>query len=79
MTPLAITYAKQGKMDETEKWFLKAAEIGDTDAMNNLGLLYQNNGKLEEAEKYYLQAVEKEHELAKGNLNKLRESLKSGK
>ena len=47
--------------------------------MNNLGLLYQNNGKLEEAEKYYLQAVEKGHELAKGNLNKLRESLKSGK
>jgi len=45
------------------KWYLKAAEQGNADAQNNLGLMYQT-----EAIKWYLKAAEQGNTGAQFNL-----------
>lgn len=45
--------------DKAEAYYLKAIELGNTNAFNNLGILYYEQEKYDEAETYYLQAIEK--------------------
>ena len=54
--------------DKAEEYFLKAIELGNTNAFNNLGVLYFNQEKYDKAEKYYLQAIDKGNNDALFNL-----------
>ena len=56
-----------------EKYFRQAAEIGNTNAMNSLGIMYWNGQGVKQdykaAEKYFRQAVEMGNVNAKNNLS----------
>src|SRR5690606_27836097 len=52
-------YGDVHRLEEAEKYYLKAIEKGEVDALFNLALLYKKLNRLEEAEKYYLKAIEK--------------------
>lgn len=63
---IAIIYHDLKDFQKSEEYYLKAAEAGDTNSLNNLGLLYQDDFKdFEKAEMYYLKAAEA------GNTNSL--------
>jgi TPR repeat protein/pimeloyl-ACP methyl ester carboxylesterase len=55
---LAILLRRQGRDDEAEKWFQRAAEEGDVDAMYNLGRMLSRRGRPEEAQKWLRSAAE---------------------
>ena len=72
-------FNKGVKMDYTEaaKWYRKAAEQGDADAQNNLGLCYERGQGVpedyEEAVKWYRKAAAQGHAGAKKVLKELNE------
>ena len=45
--------------DKAEKYYLKAIEKGNVDALFNIGNLYSDQKEYDKAEKYYLKAIEK--------------------
>lgn len=49
-------YKKQ--YDKAEEYYLKAINVGNKDALNNLGNLYQEQEEYEKAEEYYLKAID---------------------
>ena len=51
-------------LDEAMKWFLKAAELGSSYGMRNVGVLYEYKKNPKEAEIWYKKAVEKGNGLA---------------
>ena len=61
--------------EEAEKWFLKSAEQGNSDAQNFLGIMYQNGQGVEkdyvEASKWYQKAAEQGNGSAQYNLGGL--------
>jgi TPR repeat protein len=58
MTNLGILLDSQGNAAEAEKWYCKAADAGDTDAMTNLGILLEDQGNAAEAEEWYRKAAD---------------------
>src|SRR5690606_1967463 len=68
-------YENLNRLEEAERYYLKAIEKGHVDALNNLAILYKNLNRLEEAERYYLKAIEKGHVDALNNLRILYENL----
>jgi len=48
----------QGRLDEAEQWFRKAADTGHTGAMVDLGLLLQMRGDLADAEEWFRKAAD---------------------
>ena len=66
-----LIYSYLNQFKESEKYYLKAIEKGNSMAMYNLAILYDNQDKPELAEKYYLQAIEKGHSDAMNNLANL--------
>jgi tetratricopeptide (TPR) repeat protein len=58
-------YYGNKKYNEAEKYYLQAIEIGDDDALYNLGIMYYVDHKYDEAEKYLLLSEEKKDTDAK--------------
>ena len=56
---IAYCYERLKNTEEAERYYLKAIEKGDIDALYNLASLYDDQNKLAEAESYYLRAIEK--------------------
>ena len=56
---IALCYHVLNKLPEAEKYYLKAIEKGNVNALYNLAVLYDNQNKTKEAEKYYLKTIEK--------------------
>src|ERR1700722_15935485 len=54
--------------DKSKEAYLKAIEMGDDMAMNNLGVYYYNIKDYDNAIKYYLMAINKENPYAMTNL-----------
>src|SRR5208283_2618949 len=58
--------------DEAVKWYRKAADQGNADAQNNLGIIYQNGFGVakdyEEAVKWYRKSADQGHAVAQANL-----------
>jgi tetratricopeptide (TPR) repeat protein len=48
----------QGKEDQAEQWYRRAADAGDTGAMVNLGVLLKDQGKGDEAEQWFRRAAD---------------------
>ncbi len=60
-----------GKIEEAEKFYLKAAEKRNIKAFVNLGSLYYRQEKYEEAEKFFLEAYKENDEKVLNNLGLL--------
>ena len=65
---LGILYYKQKEYEKVEKYYLKAIELGDIDALIILGNLYNEQKEYEKAEKYYLKAIDSGNNKALNNL-----------
>ena len=50
--------APGGRGDPAERWYRKAADGGDADAMFNLGALLAEQGEEDQAEQWYRKAVD---------------------
>ena len=48
----------RGQLQEAEQWFRRAAEAGDTDAMNNIGVVLEQREQLLEAEQWHRRAID---------------------
>lgn len=46
-------------LEEAQKWFLKASELGSVHAIYNLGVIYENEGNVQKAFDTWLSAAEK--------------------
>lgn len=59
---LGLMYAEgkgvEKNIKETLKWFIKAAEQGNVNAQNNLGIMYDAAGLYDEAFKWFKKAAE---------------------
>jgi hypothetical protein len=64
---LGIYYKIKKIYGNTEMYYHKSVEIGNDNAMNNLGCYYDENG-LSDPEKYFLMAIEKGNIIAMYNL-----------
>jgi TPR repeat protein len=74
---LGIVYFEMNDYANAEKYYLLAAEKGQINAMNNLGLHYEKNRKdYDRAEKYFLMAVEKGEINAMNNLGLYYEEIR---
>ncbi len=74
---LGIVYQKMNEYNRAEKSYLKAADLGDINAINNLGNFYCEIKKdYEKAEKYHLMAIEKGDVAAINNLGYLYDEIK---
>ncbi|MDA3896356.1 MAG: hypothetical protein PF482_09435 [Desulfobacteraceae bacterium] len=71
LNELGIFYVTvKNDLKKAENYFLKAAQMNNSDSMNNLALLYQTEFKdMKKEEAYYLQAVEQGHAGAMNNLS----------
>jgi TPR repeat protein len=58
MVNLGAVFWKQGKEDQAEQWYRKAADAGSTDAMSTLGALLWKQGKEDQAEQWYRKAAD---------------------
>lgn len=58
----------EGKFYDMEKYYLAAIEMGNNDAMNNLGDYYYSAGDMENAIRYYSLAVENGNDIAVRNM-----------
>jgi TPR repeat protein len=65
---LGYIFEEMNKYTKALRYYLKAIENNNINAMYNLALLYDNQEKLAEAEKYYLMAIEKGEKEAMFNL-----------
>lgn len=59
--------------EKAKEYYQKAADMGNSDALNNLGVLYSKQGNYEKAKEYYLKAVEKGIYQGFNNLGRLYE------
>jgi TPR repeat protein len=48
----------RGELDDAEAWYRRAADAGDSDAMDKLGVLLHDRGELDEAEVWWRRAAE---------------------
>ena len=58
---LALLSRERGNLVEAESWYRRAAEVGDVDAMVNLGDLLKERGESAEAELWHRRAAEAGH------------------
>jgi len=58
-------------------WFLRAAEMGDVDSMNNAASLLAETGYFEQAAEWFQQAIDHGDELAKKNLFLCQSAIKA--
>ena len=65
---IAIYFWINKNYEEMKKYYLMAIEMGDLNAMFNLGLYYKKIENYEEMKKYYLMAIEKGESIAMNNL-----------
>ena len=68
MSNLGVLLDGQGKPDEAEEWWRKAADAGHLGAMSNLGALLAEQGKPEQAEEWWRKAADAEDTDAMSNL-----------
>lgn len=68
MYELGLFASEENRIEDSKKWYKKAAEKGETTAMNNLANIYSEEGNKEEAMKLYLKSAEKGNPLAFFNL-----------
>ena len=54
--------------EKAEKYFLKAAEYGDSNVMNALGIIYSNKGQMELTEEWFLKGAKLGNKESKNNL-----------
>jgi tetratricopeptide (TPR) repeat protein len=53
-----VLLGEQGKQDQAEQWYRKAADAGDADAMVNLGALLAERGEEDQAGQWYRKAAD---------------------
>jgi tetratricopeptide (TPR) repeat protein len=53
-----VLLGEQGKQDQAEQWYRKAADAGDADAMVNLGALLAERGEEDQADQWYRKAAD---------------------
>lgn len=63
--------------DKAEEYYLKAINVGNNDALNNLGNLYQEKEEYEKAKEYYLKAIDTGNNDALFNLGLLYDDIKN--
>lgn len=63
--------------DKAEEYYLKAINLGNNDALNNLGNLYQEKEEYEKAKEYYLKAIDTGNNDALFNLGLLYDDIKN--
>jgi TPR repeat protein len=71
--PSTRVLAQQGRIEEAEQWWRKAAAAGDHAAEFELGILLIHRGELGEAEHWLRQAATIGHHAAEYNLGMLRQ------
>ena len=71
MYELAQLFRKNGRPDEAERWFRRAAEVGHPGAFFNLGNLAYEDGRHREAEHWLTEAADAGHPIAPYILAKL--------
>ena len=53
-----VLLGEQGRQDQAEQWYRKAADAGDADAMVNLGALLAERGEEDQAGQWYRKAAD---------------------
>jgi TPR repeat protein len=56
MHNLGVFAYNAGRKSEAKDWYLRSADLGDTDAMINLGYMAQDAGDEEEAKNWFKRA-----------------------
>ena len=68
---LGRTFAKEGRFDDAEKWYVEALRLKDGygEALNNLGGIYYRQKKLDQAGKLFQQAIDNAPHQAEAHVN----------